>query len=105
MVRASAIAGALTANIGSYSDGKPAHRTVSEYAVIQELTSSGWKHESLLRNADCAARWFPRMSLDSDGEPDSFGCSILQAVPSHGTTEGGWVYTDEHPGLQNGNSG
>src|ERR1035437_3521081 len=26
---------ALTANIGSYSDGKPAHRAVSEYAVIQ----------------------------------------------------------------------
>src|ERR1017187_10640274 len=32
VARASAIAGALTANIGSYSDGKPAHRVVSEYA-------------------------------------------------------------------------
>jgi hypothetical protein len=35
VARASAIAGALTANIGSYSGGKPAHRAVSEWRVFR----------------------------------------------------------------------
>ena len=34
VARASAIAGAMSANIGSDSDGKPAHRAGSEYAVM-----------------------------------------------------------------------
>src|ERR1035437_1361171 len=75
--------GTLTANIGSYSDGKPAHRAVSrsKYSVIRPRRARASLEQGAQRILRLALSALPMLTRQVEPEPQQMDLLKVKAIP------------------------